>query len=72
MNSSDEISNRIENLHLKVKQQFKEGNSQEQIRKKLTDEGIEPFYVETIFENIENEKSDKKNFRNSIIAGFFI
>ncbi|HWR33303.1 MAG TPA: hypothetical protein VN451_07255 [Chitinophagaceae bacterium] len=71
MKGSNEISKQVEGLHLKVKQLLKEGYSHDEIIKQLTGVGIEPYYIETIIGNLENEKTGKKNFRNSVFAGLF-
>jgi hypothetical protein len=43
----------------------------EAIIEKLKQQGLEPYYIETIIENVHDQLSDKKSFRNSMIMGLF-
>jgi len=73
MEQLDPTSLKIEALHEKVKTFLKQGLTHEQIKEQLRDENLQPYYIETIIENIQDEKDDKKSFRNSIImGGFFV
>jgi uncharacterized membrane protein HdeD (DUF308 family) len=37
----------------------------------LQQQGLQPYYIEMIIENIKNEKANNKSFRNSLIMGIF-
>ncbi len=69
MNNQDISSEKIEQLHLEVRKRLKDKQSTEQIINALTSQGIEPYYIETIIQNVEEENADKKSFRNSMIMG---
>ena len=56
-------------LHLQVKNLLKMNYTNEAIAEELKKHGTEPYYIETIIRNIENEKADKKSFRNSMVMG---
>jgi hypothetical protein len=73
MENLDATSHKVEILHTKVRTFLKEGLTHEQIIDKLKGEDLQPYYIETIISNIEDEDDDKKSLRNSIImGGFFI
>ena len=73
MENLDPASQTVEILHAKVGDFLKEGLTHDQIIDKLKDEGLQPYYIETIIANIEDDNDDKKSLRNSIImGGFFI
>lgn len=61
----------IHKLHLHVKILQAKGYSEEQIIEEMQKQGLEKYYIETLIQNIENENSDKKSFRNSMIMGTF-
>ena len=65
--STDEIKL----LHSQVKELLKKNYTHEEIVDVLKQKGLEPYYIETIIENIEQEKEDKVSFRNSTITGIF-
>ena len=73
MEQLDPTSLKVEALHAKVRTFIKQGLTNEQIKDQLKDENLQPYYIETIIENIQDEKDDKKSFRNSMImGGFFV
>jgi len=67
----DETSKQVEILHSKVKVLLHENYSEEEIVEHLIKDGIEPHYARLIIENIHDDKSDNKSFRNSLIMGAF-
>lgn len=69
MKSSDPLSEKVERLHEEVRMRLKQNQSHEQIFKSLEEKGLEPYYIKTVIQNIEDEKADKKSFRNSMIMG---
>ncbi len=71
MENFDPTTQTIEILHAKVRTFLKEGLTNEQIIDKLKEEDLQPYYIETIIENIQDEDDDKKSLRNSIIMGSF-
>ena len=71
MTNNDETSKQIKLLHLKVKQLLSEGWTDENIINELAKEGIQTHYAQTIIENLQDEESDKKSFRNSLLVGIF-
>jgi hypothetical protein len=64
-----ELNKEIEALHLQVDALIEKNYSKEAIIEELTKQGLAPYYIETIIDNLENEKADKKSFRNSMIMG---
>lgn len=62
-------NNEINRLHSEVKKLIEVGNSNESIIKQLQKQGLEPYYIESIIKNVQDEQSDKKSFRNSITVG---
>ena len=71
MNTTDETSTKVKLLHSKVKQLITANISEEQIINELVKDGIEPHYAKIIVENVQDDKDDKKSFRNSLIMGGF-
>jgi len=69
MKSSDPLSEKVEQLHEEVRMRLKEKQSHDQIFKSLEESGLEPYYIKTVIQNVEDEKADKKSFRNSMIMG---
>ena len=61
----------IKRLHEQVESLLKRNYSQQEITEEFKNQGIEPYYIETIIDNIEQDKADKKSFRNSLIMGSF-
>src|SRR5689334_22175535 len=73
MENPESTSLKIEALHEKVRTFLKQGLTHDQIKDQLKDENLQAYYIETIIENIQDEKEDKKSFRNSMImGGFFV
>lgn len=73
MEQLDPTSHKVEALHTKVRIFLKQGLTHDQIKDQLKDENLQAYYIETIIENIQDEKEDKKSFRNSMImGGFFV
>lgn len=64
-NPNDEINR----LHSEVKKFIEKGYSHESIIEQLQKQGLEPYYIESIIENIKDEQSDKKSFLKTIIMG---
>jgi len=71
MEKPDKTSEQIELLHSRVKEYLNKNYSEEEIIEQLNKDGIEPHYTRLVFENIHDDRSDSKNFRNSIILGCF-
>jgi hypothetical protein len=61
----------IEQLYLLVKKLIDEKYANEEIIKQLQKQGLEPYYIKMIIENVENDKADRKSLRNSIIMGVY-
>lgn len=73
MDKQDVAYDSIEAIHEKVRTLLKQGLTNEQIMDELKDENLQPYYIETVIENINNENENKKSLRNSIImGGFFV
>lgn len=73
MNRKDQTDEKIAQLHDKVKAYLDKGYSRDRILQELQGENLEPYYIETIIENISSEEEDQSSFRNSMImGGFFI
>ena len=72
MKSSDQLSEKVEQLHEEVRMRLKEKQSHDQIFKSLEESGLEPYYIKTVIQNVEDEKADKNSFRNSMIMGLGI
>jgi hypothetical protein len=70
MASSDSTSE-IKKLHTQVKNLLEQNYSKEVIIKQLQEQGVAPYYIESIIENVKNEKTDSKSFRNCLIMGIF-
>ena len=64
-------SEKIKFLHNKVHSLLKQNFTNEQIIEELKKENLEQYYIETIIENIKHEKTNNKNFWNSMIMGGF-
>lgn len=62
---------KIKALHDKIAVLLKRGLTNGQIIQELKNENLEPYYIETIIQNIMEEKEDNKSFRNSMIMGAF-
>ncbi|MES2777160.1 MAG: hypothetical protein V4722_23490 [Bacteroidota bacterium] len=72
MQSDDQTSRQIELLHLKVKRLLAQNQTDEMIIEELKKmDGIEAHYALLLIDNVNNDKSDKKSFRNSVIMGLF-
>ena len=69
MKSFDQSSQKVEQLHEEVRMRLKQKQTPEQIYNSLEEKGLEPYYIKTIIQNVEDEKDDKKSFRNSMIMG---
>ena len=73
MENPESASLVIEALHAKVRTFLEQGLTHDQIKDRLKDENLQSYYIETIIENIQDEKEDKKSFRNlMIMGGFFV
>ena len=71
MKNTDEISDKIKTLHLRVEELLKKGHSENDIIQLLVDEGIEKDYAALIIENVRDDKTDDNSFRNAMISGGF-
>jgi hypothetical protein len=69
--TNKDLTTEIEQLHVLVKKLLEEKHSNEEIVEQLQKQGLEPYYIETIIQNIHDEESDKKSFRSSMIMGLF-
>lgn len=69
MKSFDQSSRKVEQLHEEVRMRLKQKQTPEQIYNSLEEKGLEPYYIKTIIQNVEDEKDDKKNFRNLMKMG---
>lgn len=72
MKDRDIEAQSIEILHNKVRAFLNQGLTNEQIIDKMIDENLQPYYIETIIENIQNEKIKRKGLINSLVTGGFI
>ena len=68
--STIEPTKDIKALHSQVKMLLDKKYTEEAIVDELKKQGLEPYYIETIIGNVENETADKKSFRNCMIMGF--
>lgn len=71
MTDPDQISTQINSLHEKVDELQKKKYTDEEIIAELKKEGIAAEYAQQIIQNVENDRADKKSFRNSLIMGSF-
>ncbi len=71
MTDKDNTTQRIEALHIKVKDLLSKHCNETDIIKALESEGLAPDYILTIIDNIGKEKSDRIHFRKSILSGCF-
>ncbi|BAV09676.1 hypothetical protein SAMN05421788_1011113 [Filimonas lacunae] len=69
MIKQDAASRTIEAIHESVRTYLKQGLTNEQIIEKLKEENLEPYYIETVIDNIYKEYEDKKNLKNAILTG---
>jgi hypothetical protein len=69
--TNEETSAQIKKLHIQVERLLQENYSRKEIIGELQNQGLEPYYIQTIIENVQDDKSDKKSFRNSMIMGIF-
>lgn len=69
--SATTVSTEIEAIHEKVRSLLKAGVPDDKIVAHLSALGHEPYYIETVIENIREEGDDRKSFRNSMIMGLF-
>jgi hypothetical protein len=67
----DQTSKEIAALHAKVKDLLQQGHSDEQVVQELKKDGIEEHYTLLVIDNVHNDHSDKKSFRNAMIMGTF-
>lgn len=72
MNKENDITPGIEALHASAKEMMKAKLPKEVIIDKLTARGLEPYYAKMILDNLENDKSDKRNFRITLLAGLIL
>ncbi|WP_276484081.1 hypothetical protein [Paraflavitalea pollutisoli] len=63
------ISSEIEAIHENVRSLLKDKVPDGKIVEHLSALGHEPYYIETVIENIREEGEDRKSFRNSLIMG---
>ncbi len=64
-------SAKVDFLHNKVKNLLKDKLTDEQIISELANDGIDSFYAQTIIDNVNNDRSDNKNFWKLIFGGAF-
>ncbi len=70
MNKID-TNTEIQRLHAEVKKLLHQKYPEETIIETFRKQGLEQYYIETIIENIKNDKVTKRKFRNTIFAGLF-
>jgi len=66
-----DLTNEIKELHSQVENLLSEDYTNEEIIELLQKQGLAPYYIETIIANIQDDESNKQNFRNSMTMGCF-
>jgi hypothetical protein len=59
----------IDQAHNRVKQLLAEGLAEEEIISTLTKEGMTAYYVQSLIDNVQNDRADKKAFWKLVAAG---
>ena len=73
MESPDKTSEQVDLIHSRVKELLIKNYTEEEIVEQLSKDGSEPHYIRLVIENIHDDISKSKNFRNSmLIGGFYI
>ena len=67
--SGKDAAKEVKRLHSEVQALLANMYSEDEIISKFKEEGLEPYYIQTIIENINDDIADKVSFRNSIIMG---
>ena len=72
MKSEHTVQQHIDILHQKVKEYKLQGLTDESIIESLKQDGVDAFYAQTILENIEADKDEKKGFWKLLIVGILV